>query len=154
MIQIKNILAPTDCSEISKDAMFYAMEMAKMFNAQLTVFNVIAPAGEIDELSDPSNVYQEMLNELREQKKKEFENFWDSIALVGIKATLVQEEGEPFTEIIQYAQKTSQDLIVMGTHGRTGLLHIMMGSVAEKVVRYSAIPVLTVKHKDFEHTPI
>jgi len=59
--------------------------------------------------------------------------------------------GDPFDEIIRYSKEHSIDMIVMGTHGYTGFKHIFMGSVAEKVVRYSLVPVLTVKQKSFEY---
>jgi nucleotide-binding universal stress UspA family protein len=60
---------------------------------------------------------------------------------------LIQEEGDPFIEIIEYAKKHDQDLIVMGTSRRTWFKQIMIGSVTEKVVRYSPVSVLVVKHK-------
>jgi nucleotide-binding universal stress UspA family protein len=59
-------------------------------------------------------------------------------------------EGTPFYEIIQFAKEKDIDLIVMGTHGHTGLVHVLMGSVTEKVVRKSPCPVLTVRHPEHE----
>ncbi len=56
--------------------------------------------------------------------------------------------GRPFLELIRYARREQMDLIVMGTHGRAGLSHVLMGSVAEKVVRKSPCPVLTIRHPD------
>ena len=62
--------------------------------------------------------------------------------------------GEPFTHILKYAKETDMDLIIMGTHGRTGIQHVLLGSVAEKVVRYSPIPVITVKHSKYSYLPL
>ena len=71
----------------------------------------------------------------------------------GIEADLVLEYGDPFTEIMNFAKSKKNDIIVMGTHRRTGLAHLLRGSVAEKVVRYSAILVVTVKHESYEFFP-
>jgi nucleotide-binding universal stress UspA family protein len=62
----------------------------------------------------------------------------------------VIRQGPPFLEIVRYAKETAIDLIVIGTHGRTGLAHVFMGSVAEKVVRKSPCPVLSVRHPEHE----
>jgi universal stress protein A len=70
-----------------------------------------------------------------------------------IEADLTVEYGDPFDEIMRYAKSNKNDIIVMGTHGRTGLMHVLMGSVAEKAVRYSPIPVVTVKHESYESFP-
>ncbi len=146
MARIKNILAPTDCSNVSKDAVCYAMELAKALNANLTVLNVTLPPNLIDAVHDPKMEYHQMVEKLISQAEKKFGEFWDSIKLPEVEADLVRKQGDPFTEIIRYTEESLQDLIVVGTHGRTGLMHVMMGSVAEKVVRYSPIPVLIVKH--------
>ena len=154
MIQIKRILTPTDCSEMSKEAILYAMELNKIFKAKLTILNIASPhrVSNLTEIS--TDMHQRMKAETSARNKKTFEDFWNSFESAGADVELVQEKGDAFIEIIQYATKYEQDLIVIGTHGRTGLLRIMMGSVAEKVLRYSPIPVLTVKHKDVNYEAI
>ncbi|MCP4752677.1 MAG: universal stress protein [Proteobacteria bacterium] len=148
MARIRNILAPTDCSNVSKEAVLIAMELATAFKANLTVLNVTSPPNFIDTVFDTKGVYQQMVEEVMSRAEKRFGEFWESIGLPEVEADLVQKQGDPFSEITRYVDENNQDLIVMGTHGRTGLMHVMMGSVAEKVVRYSPVPVLIVKHEN------
>lgn len=148
MINIKKVLFPTDCSEITKMSLDYAVEVARKFEAKLTIFNVTREleiyGGDSDYLS-PGN-YKKMVEEAESDAGKRLKEYWEQAEVSDLEVELVQVKGNPFGEIIQFAQEKKMDIIVMGTHGRTGIQHIMMGSVAEKVVRYSPIPVLTVKN--------
>ncbi len=148
MNRIRNILAPTDCSYVSKDAVLYAMELATAFKANLTLLNVTTPPNLKYANYIPDMGYRQIVEDVMSQSKKRLVDFWDSIKKPEVEADLVQKRGDPFTEIIRYADENNVDLIIMGTHGRTGLMHVMMGSVAEKVVRYSPVPVLIVKHEN------
>ncbi len=149
MIAIKKILAPTDCSEPSSDALFYATGIAKNFNADLIVLKVFSSP--VETIQDGMVIRDYDLDKKRPEQVQEIEEFWNRFAESGIKPEFVNLLGDPFNEILRYSQEHSIDMIVMGTHGYTGFKHIFMGSVAEKVVRYSFIPVLTVKQKDFEY---
>lgn len=149
MIAIKRILALTDCSEPSSDALLYAMEIAKNFKADLIVLKVFSTP--VETIQDGMVIRDYNVDKKRPEQVREIEDFWNRFAENGIKPEFVNLLGDPFDKIIEYSQKHSIDMIVMGTHGRTGFKHIFMGSVAEKVVRYSSIPVLTVKQKDFEY---
>lgn len=156
MAQIKTILFPTDCSERSQNVFKYALEVARKFHADITMLHVIGDitlyAGASDYLS-PIN-YEHLLNDFENYSQKHLDEFWKSVEVPDVKVTKVQVVGDPFKEIVQYAKDHKMDIIVLSTHGRTGLQHIMLGSVAEKVVRYSPIPVMTVRDKTQKYKPL
>ncbi len=149
MIRIKKILAPTDCSEPSSDALFYATGISKSLKSELIVLKVFSSPIETIEKGILIRDYN--LLENRPEQILEIEGFWNRFAESGIKPRFVSMIGDPFDEILRYSKKHLIDMIVMGTHGYSGFKYIFMGSVAEKVVRYSLIPVLTVKQKSFEY---
>jgi nucleotide-binding universal stress UspA family protein len=143
----KRILFCTDFSESSHHAFRYALSLAKAFQAKLIIFHVSPEPVHPEQLS----IYlpPEKLEELKSSQKKELD---EALAthyvqeMTGFKDyQVIFKEGEPFLEIIQLARRESVDLIVMGTHGRTGLDHVLFGSTAEKVVRKSPCPVMTVR---------
>lgn len=153
MITVKNILVPTDCSDSSVDAAKYAVKFARQFNARLTLLLVTAtePLAVLNDYGYFSpELHQKLVVESAKRAEDQLKEFWQAIADPEIKAELVSVKGDPFTEIIQYAKDNTMDIIIMGTHGHTGIKHILMGSVAEKVVRYSPYPVLTVKQKGYQ----
>jgi nucleotide-binding universal stress UspA family protein len=84
---------------------------------------------------------------------RELDRTTERVRESGIKTRSLMRVGAPFLEIINMAQSEGADLIVMGTHGRTGLSHVLMGSVAERVVNKAPCPVLTIRHPDrkFKH---
>jgi nucleotide-binding universal stress UspA family protein len=143
----KKILFCTDFSEDSHWAFTYALDLAKTYKARLLIFHVTPEPVHPEQLS--LYLAPEKLEELKVSQKREIDR--------QLRAHYVEKmgrfknyhisfkEGEPFIEIIQRAKKDSVDLIVMGTHGRTGLDHVLFGSTAEKVVRKSPCPVLTVR---------
>jgi nucleotide-binding universal stress UspA family protein len=90
------------------------------------------------------------LKDLREGSKRAMAELAKTGLAAGVRVVQETREGPPFLEIVRYAQEGDIDLIVMGTHGRTGLAHALMGSVAEKVVRKAPCPVLTVRHPEHE----
>ena len=143
----KKILFCTDFSEDSHWAFTYAFDLVKTYKCKLFIFHVTPEPVHPEQLS----IYlpQEKLGELRASQKKEIDRQLVTHYLKKMKRfknyQVVLKEGEPFVEIIQMAKRESTDLIVMGTHGRTGLDHILFGSTAEKVVRKSPCPVLTIR---------
>ena len=150
MVAINRILVPTDCSDLSKNALKSAIKMAQTFNAKLTLLMVVQKSDSVD----PNNrkylslsLVRKMRDEFERENKKKLRNFWNTAFDPEIPVEHVILKGNPYLQIIDYAKKSNSDMIVMGTHGRTGLQHLVMGSVAEKVVRYSRVPVLTVKQQ-------
>ena len=143
----KKILFCTDFSEDSHWAFTYAFDLAKMYKARLLIFHATAEPVYPEQLS--LYLAPEKLDELRVSQKKEIDRQLKAhyVAKMGRfrNYEISFQEGEPFVEIIRRAKKDSVGLIVMGTHGRTGLDHVLFGSTAEKVVRKSPCPVLTVR---------
>jgi nucleotide-binding universal stress UspA family protein len=95
----------------------------------------------------------DIVDQLEAEGKKRLKELYAKRVPEGVRTTARTVRGAPFLEILQAARKNKSDLVVMGTHGRTGLSHVLMGSTAEKVVRKCPCPVLTIKHPGhrFEH---
>jgi len=151
------ILAPTDFSDDSKNALAYAIELAQKFGSEIIVEHVDQPLspvmiGDLSPGLDMSTVNR-IAEEQRLMALKELDQEIARLREAGIKARSLMRVGAPFLEIVNAAQSEGVDLIVMGTHGRTGLAHVLMGSVAGRVVNKAHCPVLTVRHPDrkFKH---
>lgn len=151
MIQFKKILVPTDFSKGSLHALGYACELAKKFGAELHLLHVMQDTI-IADFEGPYMVAANIIEEMQEEARKQIEALPDPGLCAGTGVTRVVIVGAPFLEILRYAKDNSIDLIVMGTHGRGAVAHVLMGSVAEKVVRKSSCPVLTVRHPDLPST--
>ncbi len=150
-VQIQRILCPVDFSDSSDHAMRYAAALAENFKSELTLLHVVAPlvAALPGETALP-NTLQANIDELAEACRERLEQTVGKLAPLGLTVQHKVLNGVPFIEIIRYARDAEIDLIVMGTHGRTGLGHLLIGSVAERVVRKAPCPVLTVKHPEHE----
>jgi nucleotide-binding universal stress UspA family protein len=143
MNPIRKILVPTDFSEHSALALTYAFDLAKRYEAALTLLHVYPvvnyAAAEGFALYTP-----EQLANLTTQLSTQLRASVDVARTAGVQQIdSVMEQGDAYKEILELSP--GFDLIVMGTHGRTGLKHALMGSVAEKIVRTSPCPVLTVR---------
>ncbi len=144
-IRIQRILLPTDFSTYSATATKYACEFATKFDAELHLLHTL----EVHVASAPNFIMGLDLSKYVEESRAEAEKAMSQVLDPQWSAgrTVVQTvvEGSPKAEIIRYARTHDIDLIVMATHGRTGLAHVLMGSVAEAVVRTAPCPVLTVR---------
>ncbi len=136
MIRVKKILYPTDFSSYSNQAYFHAIALAESHRASLTIVFVYAPS---QGTPDPSYGTPADLAHWRDQLEQIRPTNPD------IPVSHVFLQGDPATEIINYAAEAGSDVIVMGTHGRTGLERLLLGSVAEKVMRDAPCSVLVVK---------
>jgi nucleotide-binding universal stress UspA family protein len=152
MITLKNILVATDFSEPSATALDYGRALARTFGASLHVLHVTDNALSQAMLPDaaPTN-YPGLLEALEESARKHLDAAVGEDDRREIRARpVLLTFTAPAVGIVSYAKKAEIDLIVMGTHGRGGWSHLMMGSVAEKVVRTAPCPVLTVRHPEHE----
>ncbi|MBI4853842.1 MAG: universal stress protein [Acidobacteria bacterium] len=142
MINLKRILFPTDFSECARHAFSYALDLARLFNAELHILHAIVNhtyAGYFS--ADQENLYKS----LRKNAEYLMEDLIEKYPLDSIKVEKLYFPAlSASSMIIDYAGQSQIDLIVMGTHGRQGLSHLMLGSVAENVIRTANCPVLTV----------
>lgn len=139
------ILIATDGSEYTKNAVDYGIELAKNTEAKLHAIYVVDTAAFA---SIPMDAAWESMYELLRQEGDEATKYVaDKAQAEGLDVERNTVEGHPADEIIKYAEKNSISLIIMGTLGKSGLDRFLLGSVAEKVVRTSKIPVLVVRGK-------
>lgn len=149
MKNVKAILVPTDFSDLSLAAMEYAISFSTIYDARICVIHVVenapvAPFCSVDFHSETT------LQDPVEKANKDLQDFMTYKLPDQRNIVMIVRRGEGYKEIIKFAQDERIDLIIMATHGRTGLAHVVMGSVAEKVVRYSTVPVLIVKPKQVQ----
>jgi nucleotide-binding universal stress UspA family protein len=136
---VKSILVPTDFSEASDAALQYATGLAQTFGAQLYLLHVPGKTGENLETNFPVGRFETVVRE-------RLGTFLSPEALTQLRPEYASRIGTPAEEIVRYADARDIELIVMGTHGRSGVAHLVMGSVAEHVVRTAPCPVLLVRH--------
>jgi universal stress protein A len=144
---IRRILVPIDFSQDSLHALAYARDLAQSFRAELLLLHVVdqtylAGAPEL-RLANPA--LAKLLDDQWQIAKTHVAHFGADLESKGQHVQTLVKRGSPAQVIADTAKRTAADLIVMGTHGRTGLAHMLIGSVAEKVVRTAACPVLTVR---------
>jgi len=147
MKPLQGILVATDFSDCARAAAEVAAQLARQLGASVDVVAVIElpPLAEVREGAGHPHPLQH-IDETRKQGRQNAEAFVaQQLADSGPVGVFVRE-GDPCAEILKAAEELGSDLIVMGTHGRTGLAHLVLGSIAEKVVRGSKIPVVTVRH--------
>jgi nucleotide-binding universal stress UspA family protein len=145
MKDFKTILFATDFSESSDYAFQYAYALARKFEARLLLMHVINEPVDLRGFYVPHISFEKLEEEIEEGAKKMMEKFCSThIHDFDNYETLIVP-GIPYDEVIKKATENSADLIVLGTHGRTGLDHVLFGSTAEKIVRKSPVPVMTIR---------
>ncbi len=151
MFKQRHILIPTDFSSYSQDAIDYGVQLAKALGSEIYLLYVFQepmfiPSGPtVPMVPEVGN----WLDEVQKQERQKLDDIVESLGSQLKKVTPLFKAGNPVLEILKAAKEIPADLIVMGTHGRTGLPHFVIGSVAERVVREGHCPVLTVKPKAF-----
>lgn len=146
MPEYRLIVCPVDFSDTSRQALMAAIDLAARLKAEVRVMHVYQlpasalPEGVLETLSDLEATIEERLQE-------QLDRFVEEVDAQGVKVTTGLCEGVPYVEITEAADELGADLIVIGTHGRTGLAHLLLGSVAERVVRTANMPVLTVRQR-------
>ena len=145
VMQVNNILVPVDFSNYSGKALAYASEIAQSYKAQLQVLHIIEetmhPAFSV---TGKSSIF-DLVPGIKDDSRKRAEKMIKEFVLDKVKSKVFIQGGRAASDIIKFANENSTDLIVIATHGLTGLEHMLMGSVTEKVVRMAHCPVFTVK---------
>ncbi len=144
-LNIKKILVPIDFSDYSKSALKYAVNFARYFNADLFLVYVVEPViyppdfsmGQIAFPTADLEMDRRAVDELNKLAKNEIPS--------DLNVKTIVKTGKPFLEIIETASEEDADLIIIATHGHSGVEHILFGSTAEKVVRKAPCPVLTLR---------
>jgi nucleotide-binding universal stress UspA family protein len=144
-MDIHRILAPTDFSELSKQGLKSALELAQTFGAQLLLIHVVEPPPYPVEAIVPVDLAATLLTDLERQASDELARVLTDAPASPVEVLRRVVVGTPYRKIVEVAEEEKSDLIVMTTHGRTGLSHLVMGSVAERVVRTAPCPVLTIR---------
>jgi len=146
---LKRILVPVDFSPCARAALDYAYFLGEQLGAAIEVIHVwhppryIGPDTALEVFAEPRNTQWEYA---RADVSKEMEQFLAEFQKRGrVQISFRLEQGNPYETILKIADDGKFDIIVLGTHGRTGLSHVLVGSVAERVVRHSRCPVLTVR---------
>lgn len=143
MIVMKNVLVAVNFDEASNVALRYARSLAKNFGARLHVLHVMENLFLRPMANDPRAIEAGMTRRLLETLSDADRTELNAVPVI-------RKSDAPAEEIVKYANAEQIDLIVMGTHGRPGMAHLLMGSVAEKVVRTAPCPVLTLRHPERE----
>jgi universal stress protein A len=147
MIDLKRILVGVDFSKHSENAVRYAVAFAEALGAELHLLHVVPGPVAYTRMYVPP---EDWLVEERDAARRELERLPGVQAQANVSVLREVRSGSPLVEIVQYAREANIDLIVMGTHGRSGLAHLLLGSVAENVVRQAPCPVLTVRDPEHE----
>lgn len=148
MFTPKNILVPTDFSEPALIALEHAKDIARSNNATLHIVHAIEPIIYPAEWGFPSTEFAQAGQYLAEMSSQQLQKIADTLTAegFGIKTQTLQGGGAS-GEIVEYAEANGIDLIVIATHGRSGLEHFFLGSTTERVLRRATCPVLTVRRK-------
>lgn len=152
MIQLQKILVPTDFSDNARIALDYAAELARSRNAEVLLVHVMEPP--IYPVSfgvGPTNLPL-MEQDIRRHVEEALERLRREAFGDTIRCRCIVREGQPFVEIVKAAREEGADMIVISTHGHSGIKHLLLGSTAERVVRKAPCPVLTVRQpgREFE----
>jgi nucleotide-binding universal stress UspA family protein len=154
MISIKTILLPTDGSDCSAKAVAYALSFARQLGGRVVALHVIDRRWDEQMRVMYADVGQDMTEKVRtgyeEEARRILREVTDAAGKVGVPVETKILAGIPSEDIVRLAGELPADLIIMGTHGRAGVSHLLLGSVAEKVVRRAPCPVLTVRKEEHD----
>lgn len=147
-LPIRQILVPVDFSVHSKNALRYAIPLAEQFGASLRLIYVVEPTIYPADLGFGQVVLPEVEEELRERSFGELKALVEREIGGRVKATSIVRTGKPHQEILLEADEQKVDLIIVASHGHTGVEHILFGSTAMRIVRLAKCPVLTVRPQE------
>ena len=144
-VSISKVLVPIDFSDYSKSALKYAVNFAKIFKADMFLIYVVEPIIYPPDFSMGQIAIPSVSTEWDERAKEELDKLAKTEISSDVNVKTIIKTGKPFVEIIETATEENIDLIIIATHGHSGVEHILFGSTAEKVVRKASCPVLTLR---------
>ena len=147
-LNLKRILVPIDFSDCSKKALAYALPLAQEHQAALTLLYVVPPTYGTGEYGGVD--YAQLEASMKVAGEKELTKLAADLVRSQVSTDTVVRCGSPAREIVASARELTADLIVISTHGRTGLQHVFLGSVAEHVVQRAPCPVFVVREREHE----
>lgn len=150
-ITLHKILVPIDFSEHSKKALHYAVPFARQFHARIDLLYVVEPTIYPADFSFGQIGMPNVENELRIKGEQELQELIRTEVKGTVQSEAFVKVGLPFVEVVSFAKEEGIDLIIVATHGHTGVEHVLFGSTAEKIVRKAPCPVLVVRsdERDF-----
>lgn len=147
-MNFSRILVPTDFSESATYALPFAVDMAKKYGAKLHLLHVVEPIIAPVDFAWGTYSYPDIEKQLSGYVEESLKKLVEEQIPAEIESEFTNLHGKPWREIVSYAREHEMELIVLATHGLSGLSHALYGSTAEKVIRKSPCPVLTVRHPD------
>lgn len=144
-MQIKTILVPTDFSKFADEGVQRAVQLAELTHATIHLVHASELPTMVGALDVPLTVPPEFFDRIRDSAQSQLDQCAKTVRAAGLEAHVHLACDTPARAILEAAVQVGADLIVMGTHGRTGMKHVLLGSVAERIVRLATCPVLTVK---------
>lgn len=156
-LQIHKILVPIDFSENAKSALRYAFQLANIFKAEIILIHVLEPMLYPPDFSLGQIILPSIdTHEIEDKAKEELQKLADAESAKELQKQVIVKSGKPFAEIIETAKEENVDLIIISSHGHSGMEQIIFGSTSEKVVRKAPCPVLTVRDplKGFDYKEV
>jgi universal stress protein A len=141
-LQLKKILVPLDFSEVSEKALRYAIRFAEQFSSRITLLHVIQPMVYPSDFGYPPTLVDTLDDTMQQAVQEKLRGVANRTPL---EVDTMIRLGQPYHEIATVAKELEADLIIITTHGHTGLKHALLGSTAERVVRHAPCPVLTLR---------
>jgi universal stress protein A len=149
VVNLRKILVPLDFSAHSRKALNYAVKLAGQFGSEVTIINIVAPVIYAEGMVLPAAM--ENLDRVSEEHAQaELDKIAEEVRSHNVKCDTHVLLGHPSDEIVNYAKKHETDLLLITTHGRTGLQHFLLGSTAERILRHAPCPVMVVRDQEHE----
>ena len=147
-VSLKRILVPLDFSERGMEALGFARALGRQFGSTLILVHVIEPLVYPADLGYAPVITDEMVMEMEQEARARLDEQAARLSRAGFAVEVCLRAGRPYLEVAEAARERNADLIVLTTHGYTGLRHVLLGSTAERVVRYAPCPVMVIRDRD------
>jgi nucleotide-binding universal stress UspA family protein len=144
MFNFKNIIVPTDFSELSESSFAPALDIAKRYGAKIHLTYVLEKTPPFLAMRSLDVTEDEVMKNMEQNAKEQLEEMIKKFGDSEVEIIPVLRKGLDYEEIVAYSKEIQSELIVIATHGRTGIMHTLLGSVAQKVIRYAKCPVLVI----------